>query len=214
MIWERHGSTDDLRPQIALVFWGTFALGFGSALLLPGAPRLAPRRRDQLLRPSDPGGCDSLRRMDVLTGRSQSLPVGLRTFPSAAAGWAIRHLDVLVRCGDHRNRDPAVGVSGAVLHDHLSSEGLAAATILPVRAVRLRARGPRPRLLFPAGIAVARAPSRPDGDKGGPNPQRPRGHSNRDSGGRPVLRMGVSPGGFHGARRSEERRVGKEGRAG
>src|SRR5438046_10728157 len=36
MIWERHGSIDDLRPQIALVFWGTFALGFGSALLLPG----------------------------------------------------------------------------------------------------------------------------------------------------------------------------------
>src|SRR5205809_238196 len=36
MIWERHGSIDDLRPQIALDFWGTFALGFGSALLLPG----------------------------------------------------------------------------------------------------------------------------------------------------------------------------------
>src|SRR5438552_3792631 len=84
--------------------------------------------------------------------------------------------------------------------DDLGSEGLPAATILPVRAVRLRARGPRPRLLFPDGIEVARAPSRPDGDKGGPNPQRPRGHSNRDSGGRPVLRMGVSPGGFHGAR--------------
>src|SRR2546429_5790867 len=29
-------STENLRPQIAFVFWGTFALGFGSALLLPG----------------------------------------------------------------------------------------------------------------------------------------------------------------------------------
>src|SRR5207247_10730137 len=81
----------------------------------PRAPRLAPRRRDQLLRPTDPGGCDSPRRMDVLTGRSQSLPVGLRTFPSAAAGWAIRYLDVLVCCGGYWYRVPAVGVSGGVL---------------------------------------------------------------------------------------------------
>ncbi len=29
-------STDDLSRQIALVFWGSFALGFGSTLLLPG----------------------------------------------------------------------------------------------------------------------------------------------------------------------------------
>src|SRR5947208_8516108 len=41
----------------------------------PRAPRLAPRRRDELLRPTDPGGCDSPRRMDVLTGRSQAFPL-------------------------------------------------------------------------------------------------------------------------------------------
>jgi len=36
MIPEGPPAKDDLRPQIALVFWGTFALSFGSALLLPG----------------------------------------------------------------------------------------------------------------------------------------------------------------------------------
>src|SRR2546421_4205692 len=36
MLPERPASTDDLRPHIAFIFWGTFALGFGSALLLPG----------------------------------------------------------------------------------------------------------------------------------------------------------------------------------
>src|SRR6266566_5147181 len=36
MVPEGPASTDDLRPHIAFIFWGTFALGFGSALLLPG----------------------------------------------------------------------------------------------------------------------------------------------------------------------------------
>ena len=36
MVPKGPASTENLRPQIAFVFWGTFALGFGSALLLPG----------------------------------------------------------------------------------------------------------------------------------------------------------------------------------
>ena len=36
MVPKGPASTENLRPQIAFVFWGTLALGFGSALLLPG----------------------------------------------------------------------------------------------------------------------------------------------------------------------------------
>jgi len=36
MLPEGPASGDDLRPHIAFIFWGTFALGFGSTLLLPG----------------------------------------------------------------------------------------------------------------------------------------------------------------------------------
>src|SRR5437773_876224 len=111
MIWERHGSIDDLRPQIALVFWGTFALGFGSALLLPGPL------------------------VWLLGGETSSFAL----------------------------RNPAVVI-------HLVGWMFLLAA---VKAFQLDS---------------------------GPFPQRPRGHRNRDSGGRPVLRMGVSPGGFHGAR--------------
>src|SRR5205814_8517533 len=200
MVPKGPASTENLRPQIAFVFWGTFALGFGSALLLPGP--LVWRFG---------GGTDAfvLRIPAVVTHVVgwMFLLASLKAFPLDSAPFGRRLLDRLFVIWMFWFVAALVGIGTLPL---VFPELYCTIICVPL-GWRLLPYFPFVPSVF-APVVVGHAiffrlesrmlgpPCRPDREESGSAPRRPGAHIDRDSGGGPVLRLGVSARGPHGAR--------------